>query len=185
MKTFKQFVPSIAKQKKQWGIIISSENKKEFSDDLIRIVQNAYSKTDMGSFVNTVKDVIPSDWFSIDMDNDPDIDACIFYRKNRPNETWIGNKIQGIGHDGARASIDAVLQKKYELLKRKGWWIEASGAAEHLAYKHGVKYVKDENFARKIFPTSGLTMIGDKGKYRRSVAGKTVTETMFGNPVLK
>jgi hypothetical protein len=58
----------------------------------------------MGSFVNSIRDVIKSDWLVIDFSKLPGIDACIFFRGSRTNENWFGRKIQGIGHNGDRHS---------------------------------------------------------------------------------
>lgn len=184
MKTFgvfiaeKQFVPTIVKRKKTWGVIRSNSDKEEFSDDLIKTVQTAYAKTELGSFVNTVKDVLPSDWVAIDIDGDPDIDATIFYRKTKH-----GNKIQGLGHDGSDNTKKASIQKVVSLLKTNGWWIEASDAMEHILYKNNVPYISDEKTAQKIFPNSNLKMTGEKGKYYRKLNnGVTIRESIFGKP---
>lgn len=158
----------------------------KYSDDLISIVQKAYEKAPQGSFVNTKKDLVGSEWHSIDLDEFPDIDATIFYRNSRSSEPWKGNKIQGIGHDGSREVINALLNRLEKLLRKDGNWIEASDAVEHILYKMGVPYVKDEKYAQKVFPNSNLQFTGNKGQYNRITKdGKKVTETIFGNPVLK
>jgi hypothetical protein len=127
-----------------------------------------------------------SDWHSIDYDKNPDVDATIFYRKARGSEPWNGLKIQGIGHNGDRPSIDLLLKRLKSLLNKSGVWVEASDALEHVLYKMGVPYVEDEEYARKIFPNSDLKMKGDRGKYTRKIAGgKVIKETIFGKPKLK
>jgi len=164
--------------KKKWTDV----NPLQFSDDLINLVQTAYKKSPEGSFVNTKGDLVGSDWHSIDIDDNPDIDATIFYRKARGNEPWTGKKIQGIGHDGSRDAINVVLNRLKKLLNKNGVWVEASDALEHILYKLGVPYVKDEEYAKKIFPKSNLKFIGDKGKYTRNVGSKKIKETIFGKP---
>ena len=173
----KDFVPTVAK-KKQWGVIKSNSDKREFSDDLVRLVTKAYSVTKVGSFVNSVKDVMPSTWVAVDVDKDPDIDATLFYRK-----TKFGNKIQGLGHDGSRGTKDAALGKQMKLLNTSGWWVEASDAIEHIMYKNTVPYISDEKEAQRIFPNTDLKMNGNKGQYTRKIAdGTVITETIFGKP---
>lgn len=157
----------------------------KYSDDLISIVQTAYKNTPEGSFINSKKDLMGSDWHSIDIDSDPDVDGTIFYRSPRSGETWKGNKIQGIGHDGSRNAIEKVLNRLKQLLSKRGWWVEASDALEHILYKSGVGYVKDEEDARKIFPKSNLEFTGNRGQYTRNAGSKKVKETIFGIPIVK
>ena len=157
----------------------------KYSDDLISVVQTAYKSTPQGSFVNSKKDLMGSDWHSIDIDDEPDVDATIFYRKARGNESWKGIKIQGIGHDGSRPAIEKVLNRLKSMLSKKGVWIEASDALEHVLYKSGVNYISDEEMARKVFPDTDLEFTGNRGQYTRFAGSTKVKETIFGNPVLK
>jgi len=158
----------------------------KYSDDLIDLVQTAYKSAPEGSFIRSKADLMGSDWHSIDYDKNPDVDATIFYRKARGSEPWNGVKIQGIGHDGDRPSIDLLLKRLKLLLNKNGVWVEASDALEHVLYKMGVPYVEDEEYARKVFPNSDLKMRGDRGKYTRKIAGgKVIKETIFGKPKLK
>ena len=55
--------------KKKWTDV--EEDK--YADDLIKLVQTAYKKATEGSFINTKKDVVQSDWHSIDFDENPRI----------------------------------------------------------------------------------------------------------------
>jgi hypothetical protein len=91
-------------------------------------------------------------------------------------------KIQGIGHDGSREAINILLNRLKKLLNKNGTWTEASEAMEHILYKLGVPYVKDESLAQKIFPKTNLKFLGDRGKYIRDVGSKKVKETIFGKP---
>lgn len=156
-------------------------NPIEFSDELISLVQNAYKKTDMGSFVNTTKDLIKSNWKAIDIDEYPDIEATIFYRKSRSNELFSNYKIQGIGHDGEKKSINVVLNKLRYLLEGGDYWVEASGSVEKILYDMDVSYINDENVIKKLFPNSNVKMLNNKGKYERTINGKIIQETIFGN----
>lgn len=168
--------------KNKWEKVESDE----YSNELISLVQNAYKKAAEGSFINTKKDTIEPDWLSIDFDEHPDLDATIFYRKARENETWGGIKIQGIGHDGSKEAIQIMLKKLKTLLNKKGVWIEASDAVEHILYKMDAPYVDNEKLAQKIFPGKNLKFLNDKGKYSRSVGeNKKIKESIFGKPTLK
>lgn len=171
--------------KNQWELLVSNNDKLEFGPDLVSLVQNAYSKTKLGSLVNSLKEVIPSDWKVIDWDDDPEVDSCVFYRKNRPGENWVGYKIQGIGHDGAKLSKEKAVNKVKELLNKPGVWIESSDAMRHILKKSEVEPITDETLLKKLFNDNSLTMI-DKDTYRRKLSNQLeVTETVFGNPILK
>lgn len=175
--------------KNSWKLVVTDTAKTRLAPNFINLVQTAYAKTPEGSFVNTVKDVIPSNWIGIDWDKDPEADAVIFYRKNRPNEPWVGQKIQGIGHDAQRISIDKVIDKMKFYLKKDGWWVEASDALEHILYKDSsIPYIGSGLYASMIFPKTNLKMLNDRlkpGRYERTVSGHKIKETIFGKPKLK
>lgn len=174
----------------KWEIILSSDEKQQHADNLIDLVNTAYSAAPMGSFIKTVNDVLPSDWQVINLDTDPDAEATVFYRKNRSNETWIGNKIQGIGHDGK--SHNRVPSSKYavdkivELIQEQGWWIEVSDRLRHVLLNRytGIPIVTNVEFLRDLYNDSTLEMI-DEVTYTRELNGKRIQETTLGKPVLK
>lgn len=171
--------------KNTWELIISNSEKQEIGDDLVNLVQQAYANTPHGSFVNSIKDVIPSNWNVYDWDSEPGLDATVFYRHQRSNENWIGNKIQGLGHDGKRHSKEEAIKKINELLQRSGWWIESSDAMRHILKKLNAPVVTDQSILEKLFPNSNLQMISDDTYSRVLGDGTEVIETVFGNPVLK
>lgn len=175
--------------KYNWSLLVTSSAKSKLSNNLVHLVQKAYEKTPQGSFVNTLKDVLSSNWIAYDWDKDPDADSVLFFRLARPSEPWKGYKIQGIGHDTQRASIDKVLVKVRDQLKKPGWWIEASDAMEHILYKDkSVPVLTDEALAQKIFPNTNLKMlnvIGSPGRYSRKAGPMFIKETTFGKPELR
>jgi hypothetical protein len=171
--------------KNQWELLISIADKQEAGDELVNLVKHAYSVTPKGSMINSLRDVIPSDWNVIDWDQDPDIDACVFYRKNRQGENWVGYKIQGVGHDGTRQSKDKAIGKVLELLQRQGVWIESSDAMRHVLHKMNAPSVKDEKFLQQLFNDQTLRMV-QSDTYRRTLQnGQEIQETVFGHPKLK
>lgn len=181
----KEFLSELTLTKSNWQVVISNADKHEVSNDLVSLVTNAYSNTSQGSFVNSLKDVIPSDWNVIDFDEDPDVDATIFYRAPRGSEPWHGHKIQGIGHDGSREGKDRALAKMQELLLTPGWWIESSEAMRATLKKLNVPAVTDHKLLQRLFNDANLKMV-DKDTYSRQLqGGSTVTETVFGYPRVK
>ena len=185
MITFRQYLSEMSAAKNKWQFLLSSSDKSELGGELVDLVQNAYAKTTEGSFVKSVRDVLPSDWIVIDWDDDPQQDSVVFYRKSRSGENWKGNKIQGLGHDGQAQSKTKVINKHLELLKKKGWWVEASEAMRHILLKNGAPVVKDESFLQKLFGDPDLKMIDQNTYVRKLPNGKKITETVFGHPTLK
>jgi hypothetical protein len=171
--------------KNEWVIDISNDVKSEVGDELVDLVKTAYSNTPQGSFVNSIKDVVPSDWDIIDFDDDPDVDSCVFYREPRSNENWSGYKIQGIGHDGSRASKDKAISKVTELLDMDGWWIESSDAMRAVLKKLNAPTVTDVDVLQQLFNDPNLKMVDADTYTRKLHNGQTLRETVFGNPVIQ
>lgn len=171
--------------KNQWIADISNADKHEVGGDLVSLVQAAYGNTPQGSFVNSIKDVIPSDWNIIDFDEDPDVDACVFYRRARSGERWAGHKIQGIGHDGTRQGKDHAIAKVHGLLLTPGWWIESSDAMRATLMKVNLKPITNVKVLRHLFNDPHLHMIDHYTYIRKLGNGHSVTETVFGHPTIK
>jgi hypothetical protein len=180
----REFLSEFQLPKNRWELIISNNDKHELGDNLVDLVKHAYHNTPHGSFVNSIRDVIPSDWNVIDWDSDPDVDSCVFYRKERPDESWKGYKIQGLGHDGAKVSKQKAINKIQQMLNKSGVWIESSDAMRHVLKKLEVKAITDEEFLKKLFKDPSIKMI-DSDTYSRTLPnGLQVRETVFGNPVI-
>ena len=191
MKSFKQFVLENY-PKDSWITITDPEEKIDNAKNLLDLVNIAYSKTPLGSFIKTVSDVKPSDWEVINLDDDPELESCVFFRKNKVSDTWIGNKIQGIGHDGKFynkvSSSKYAVEKIVELINNPGWWIEVSDALRHvLLSRYAGKFtiVTDVELLRKLYKDPELEMIDEKTYTRRLPNNLIVSETTLGNPILK
>jgi hypothetical protein len=175
-------INEIALQKGKWQVVLSNADKQELGNDLVDLVSHAYGNTPHGSFVNSVREVIPSDWQVLDWDKDPGVDACVFYRSARGNESWRGYKIQGIGHDGQQHSKSQAVHKVHEMLQRPGTWIESSDALRAVLKRLHVESVTDEQMLKRLFNDPNLQMV-DRDTYTRKLSnGQTVTETVFGQP---
>lgn len=170
----------------QWELLDSSNDKEQWGEDLIQLVQNAYKNTNLGSFVNSLQDVRRSDWLVLDWDNCSQPDSAIFYRKNRPSETWVGYKIQGIGYDNHAQSKKYVIDRLKQLLLKDGWWIESSHTMAKTLNYLGSPVVKDVQLLKSIFPNSSLKMINNSGEYVRLLpTGQQIKEYIFGKPKVK
>ena len=175
----------------EWEVITSNSAKEELGKNLIDLVKIAYSKTPKGSFIQTIADIIPSNWFVVDLDADPEAEATVFYRTDRPDEKWVGKKIQGIGHDGqihnGIKSWEYAVDKIIQLINQDGWWIECSDALRHVLLKRKSEFeiVQDVNTLKKIFNDPKLEMVDDI-TYKRSLSdGQEIVESLFGKPILK
>ena len=169
----------------QWTTLLSTADKQEAGPQLVDLVKHAYSLTNKGSMINSLREVIPSDWEVIDWDDEPDIDACIFYRKPRGNEHWTGHKIQGLGHDGSKTSKQKAITQMIQMLGQSGVWIESSDALRHVLNKMSAPAVTDVRLLQRLFNDPNLVMI-DQITYRRRLQdGTTLTETVFGHPRIK
>lgn len=170
--------------KNSWELVVNDTDKTEIGHDLVKLVQTAYSSTVKGSFVNSVKDVLPSDWQIFDWDEDPGPDVAIFYRQARANEPWSGYKVQGIGHDGKPQSKQKAIAQVTKLISQSGWWMESSSAMRLAMKGMNAPACADERILSKLFPGSFIRMI-DRETYIRKIDGMVMQETVFGNPVLK
>lgn len=171
--------------KNRWALIVSDPEKYQWSDNLIQLVKNAYQNTSLGSFVNNASQVASSDWVALDWDPQPDLDCTVFYRKARPNESWAGYKIQGIGHDGKPESKQKVIARVKNLLSKPGTWIESSDAMARTLGKLGLQPVTDDRVLNALFPNTNLRLLDKNGNYERDAGGTTIREQVFGNPVIK
>lgn len=184
MLNFSSFLIELALKKNTWEYVVTSKDKRYAGNNLVDLVQTAYKATPDGSFINALKDVLPSDWVVIDLDDNPDIDATIFYRQARSNEKWKGRKVQGIGHDGSTEAKTKVIDRLVTELGKSGTWIEASHALERVLLKKGVKPVTDVKVLQKLFNDDKLKMVSATS-YERSLGdGKVIQETVFGLPKL-
>ena len=171
--------------KNRWQLLVTSNEKHEWANNLIDLVHNAYKNTNLGSFVQNSSQVAASDWVALDWDPDPNLDCTVFYRRARPNESWTGYKIQGIGHDGKTESKQKVINRVKNLLTKPGVWIESSDAMARTLGKQGLNPVTDEQTLQQLFPNSNLTLLDNNGNYERIVDGRKIREQVFGNPVTK
>lgn len=166
----------------EWLYDITSDLKSIFADQLIAIVSRTYSRTRFGSFIKTVDDVMASKWIIYLVDGR--VQACIFYRHERKDELWMGQKIQGIGHDGTADRKTIVLALLKQLLNSNDWWVETGGALRIRLLKDGVRAINDQNLLRILFKDPKLAMINDY-TYKRLIGENEIQETSFGHPTLK
>lgn len=162
----------------------------DLKQDLFDLIQTAYAP--IGGHLKFKKpdDVLDPElkfWRAADLDDDPEVDVTYFGKK-----TPYGIKHTGIGHDGEKPNIKALLIQKSKELRTKGNYVELSGGAfDSFVGKGKVPVIDDEETVRKILGprrSGEMTWHGEhpKGKkpgngwYTRTIGGKQTTKTMAG-----
>ena len=113
----------------------------------------------------------------VDIDEDPLPDAFIIYKK-----TSSGNKIALAGTDGSRTAKREMVKHSISLLKRKGWYIEASHKLADIYKSTGVNIVDDQETVMRALGKP-IKWLDTDGKYERKVGGSIkVVKQLFGNP---
>lgn len=170
----------------QWVLLTSESDKKHWAKELINLVQTAYNRSEFGPYINTLEDVLQSEWLVLDTSGFGKLDCVIFYRHDKPNEPWKGFKIQGIGHSGDTSSKAKLIAKVKQQLNKDGWWIESAANTKSIGTATKEPAIKDEKLLKSLFPNSNLHLIDQTGKYQRKlINGEIVEEYVFGKPILK
>ena len=117
-------------------------------------------------------------WEAINIDETPDANAVLFGKEQN------GIKIAGIGHDGEPMSKSHLVKHIIEVLKRPGYWIEASGPLGKVLWQAGVPTIADPQKLQKLFPDSKFENMTKDGAYVRTLGTgkKTEVERVFGSP---
>lgn len=139
----------------------------ELAEELFLLIQQAYAPIGGHATIRSPQDLMKEATFFnvIDVDHDPDPDAILLVRKKAA-----GEKHTGMGHDGTRPAKDAVLKERSKLLKRKGHFVEVSGASAHIFLtKFDVPIVTDEATVREVL-NKPITWVGARpdGKYPKA-----------------
>ena len=171
----------ITKKKNKWIVLKDKNDRKAIAKNLWVLVGNAYAPLGGHVSVKKLGDIYDGKlvyWEAIDIDGDPDADAVLFGRK-----VPSGIKISGIGHDNSSGGKSAIINHQITILKKSGYWVEASLKMQDIMYGKGAPYVKEQAKVEKLFGQK-VEWQNDKGKYKRKLeSGKyTDIETVFGKP---
>ena len=163
-------------------------NLSKIDDDGIKLIWSMYTDTyskqgldfsadDSGELKRKYKAT-----FLKDVDDDHIADAFIIYK-----ETPYGNKIALLGTNDKKQAKKDLIAKLFELLKTRGWFIEASMKMEEILSASNVPYVENEEMVRDVVGFDKKPEFEDKGYYTRllSKAGKRITKRIYGIPKLK
>lgn len=178
---YKQFNESIEFKNKSWLDVNLKDLDDEVGNHIFEMYRNAYLKQNM--------DLSAQDWeemkfkykatLLIDVDNDQIPDAFIIYRNNK-----FGNKLALLATNGKKDAKKEVLNKVFELLTTKGWYIEASKRMEEILSKSGINAVTNTDDILTLIPKA--SSIDDAGYYERvlSKVNKVIVKRIYGNPIL-
>ena len=113
-----------------------------------------------------------------DVDRDKEPDAFIVYKPTQ----W-GNKIALLGTNNKPQAKSDVVKKLLELVKSKGWFIEASLKMEEILKASGAPVITDETMIRDIVGDDKKPEFEGDGYYTRflSKAGKRIRKRIYGN----
>ena len=172
-------IKEIELKKGEWTPI-PTEELEEMRYIIFDLISTAYQKIGNDKFRST-NDIVDSgkldtDFTVVDIDGDGYIEA-VSISKERP----AGTKLTGLGHDGERASKVAIINYQSNLLKKDGYYVEASERALAALLKKGVKPIDDEELVRKVLKGKEIKWLGN-GKYEREIAGKKYVKMMLGKP---
>jgi hypothetical protein len=112
-----------------------------------------------------------------DVDNDKEPDAFIVYKP-----TQYGNKIALLGTNNKPQAKSDVVKKLLELVKSKGWFIEASLKMEEILKSSGAPAITDEVMIRDVVGDDKKPEFEGDGYYTRflSKAGKRIRKRIYG-----
>lgn len=182
LKLFEDTFNDIYKKKNKWVELIDRNKIDELKSNLFILVNNAYGKIGGNNIIKYPEDIFKrSYWEAIDIDKDPDADSLLFGRR-----TKYGIKITGIGHDGNRKSKKVLINKLHNQLKRKGYYMEASGKLEQKLHDINTKYIEDYDIIKTVLNTEIQEL--ENGYYKKYLKDKKIYTSdenrLYGTPDL-
>jgi hypothetical protein len=145
-----------------WSMYTDTYSKQgmDFSADDYREMQSKYKAT-----------------FLKDVDRDTIPDAFIIYK-----ETDYGNKIALLGTNDKKEAKREIIQQLISLLRKRGWFIEASLRMEEILSASNVPVVTDEKAIRDIVGDDKKPEMESDGYYTRflSKASKRIRKRIYG-----
>lgn len=162
-----------------WRPLTSGEVDAE-KDELFKMIDLAYAPLGGHPNVTGPNDIksAAQGYEIIDLDDDPEADAVIMYKK-RPG----GNKLVGMGHDGSKPAKSAAVAKTVSDLNKNGYYIEVSGTILDILKAKGAGIVDDEATVKSALRGKDIKWHGD-GSYDRQLGGKVHRKVMMGKPNL-
>lgn len=165
-------------KKNTWTTFTKSDVD-ELQQQIFDLVDNAYREIGGNPNAKTPADVkakLGDNFYVIDLDDDPEIDAVDISKSKKA-----GEKMVAIGHDGTKPAKSSVIKHKIDKLNTKGHYVEVSGKMYDILKAKGVQIINDEDTVRKVVAKPDIEWNGD-GTYSRVIAGKRMTKVLMGKP---
>lgn len=178
MKSFLQYFTEMAElKKKKWEVLSLSDLDEETRHRLWDMYVDTYQSIGLHiEDVNKLTSKYKVSWL-IDIDSDPQIDAFIIYK-----ETKFGNKLALMGSDGKKENKSYLIKKMFALLKKKGWFIEASHKVADMILSNKIKVIDDMETVKAIIGEKVFVEELADGEYKRKLTGLgVVKKRMFGS----
>lgn len=177
---------SLTHTKNQWvdlSDIPDAKHDPQLKQNLFDLVQHAYTKC-MGEpnvSIKTPNYVLANYynfWEAIDIDENPDAEACIFGRKQN------GIKLAGIGHNGEKLSKSILVNALVQTLRKDGYWMEACGRVAEILRHKGAPIFNHHGHILRLFPGEEIIKWNGDGSYIRTISGtkQSDLECVFGFP---
>ena len=179
MKLYKEFLNELEIPPGRWVEMDLSQ----IDDTGMQLIWDMYTST----YAKQGMDLSADDWREMqskykatalkDVDNDKEPDAFIVYKP-----TQYGNKIALLGTNNKSQAKSDVVKKLLELVKSKGWFIEASLKMEEILKSSGAPAITDETMIRDVVGDDKKPEFEGDGYYTRflSKAGKRIRKRIYG-----
>jgi len=164
--------------KRKWVVKKLSELDQDVLDEIWNMFEHTYKS--IGLVVSSMSQLASKYKISllIDVDKDPMPDAFTIYKP-----TKFGAKMVLAGTDGSKPAKSALVKHKLQLLKKRGWYVEASHRIADILLSNSINVVDNQEDVEKVLGKK-VKWLDDDGQYERAVGGGSInaTKRLFGNP---
>lgn len=179
IKTYEQFIIEMEIPSDKWVDWDLKKIDQEGLDLIWKMYSETYAKAGMDFSADDAKELSTKykATYLKDVDKDNQADAFLIYK-----ETKYGNKIALLGTNDKKEAKKELIKKLMELVKTKGWFIEASLKMEEILSGSNAPYITDENIIKDIVGKHKEVEMGEDGYYTRflSKANKRITKKIYG-----
>ena len=162
---FKEYInENLDIQKNKWTIISLTDLDQETRHKLWDMYVDTYQS--IGLHIENI-DKLTSKYkisWLIDTDTDSEPDAFVIYK-----ETKHGKKLALAGSDGQRHNKKVLIVKIIELMKKNGWYAEASHKVADLLMKNNINIVTDIEVIKKVLNKTDIIPTDEVGVYKRKL----------------
>ena len=179
VKTYESFVHEMEIPSGKWV----EYDLSKLGEEEMKLIWDMYTET----YAKQGMDLSADDWKELqskykatalkDVDRDTEPDAFIIYKPTK----W-GNKIALLGTNNKKEAKSDVVKKLLDLVKTKGWFLEASLKMEEILSSNNAPVITDEKMIRDVVGADKKPEFEEDGYYTRflSKAGKRIRKRMYG-----